>query len=223
MVRLYGSVYKIESIPEEAPKLEGLLYFSDEEAYLVNSLIDRLSSSNSLKKGLKEKLAVIYDSTAIDTFVDERSNATHVERLSEAAKKKKQVTLKDYESGNSHTIRDRWVEPFGFTTDYVDVWAYDIEDGKNKIFKVSRIGEGQGLDSRKQPQEVRNGCFPYEQRQKAVEGGAEDDGLGQDPSGRGVSARREGYHSQRGRVDSGYDGAWLRGHRTILSRAKQRH
>lgn len=141
VVRLYGSVYKIESIPEEAPKLEGLLYFSDEEAYLVNSLIDRLSSSNSLKKGLKEKLAVIYDSTAIDTFVDERSNATHVERLSEAARKKKQVTLKDYESGNSHTIRDRWVEPFGFTTDYVDVWAYDIEDGKNKIFKVSRIGE----------------------------------------------------------------------------------
>ena len=51
------------------------------------------------------------------------------------------MTLKDYESGNSHAIRDRWVEPFGFTTDYVDVWAYDIEDGKNKIFKVSRIGE----------------------------------------------------------------------------------
>ena len=108
---------------------------------MVNSLIDRLSSANSLKKGLKDKLAVIYDSTSIADFVDARSNSTHVQRLAQAAKDKKLVILRDYESGNSHTIRDRYVEPFDFTTDYVDVWAYDLEDGKNKSFKVSRIGE----------------------------------------------------------------------------------
>ncbi len=141
VVKTYGNVYKLEMMPDEAPKLERLLYFSDEEAYLVNSLIDRLSSANSLKKGLKDKLAVIYDSTSIADFVDARSNSTHVQRLAQAAKDKKLVILRDYESGNSHTIRDRYVEPFDFTTDYVDVWAYDLEDGKNKSFKVSRIGE----------------------------------------------------------------------------------
>lgn len=141
VVKTYGNVYKLEMMPDEAPKLERLLYFSDEEAYLVNNLIDRLSSANSLKKGLKDKLAVIYDSTSIADFVDARSNSTHVQRLAQAAKDKKLVILRDYESGNSHTIRDRYVEPFDFTTDYVDVWAYDLEDGKNKSFKVSRIGE----------------------------------------------------------------------------------
>ena len=141
VVKTYGNVYKLEMMPDEAPKLDRLLYFSDEEAYLVNSLIDRLSSANSLKKGLKDKLAVIYDSTSIADFVDARSNSTHVQRLAQAAKDKKLVILRDYESGNSHTIRDRYVEPFDFTTDYVDVWAYDLEDGKNKSFKVSRIGE----------------------------------------------------------------------------------
>lgn len=141
VVKTYGNVYKLEMMPDEAPKLDRLLYFSDEEAYLVNSLIDRLSSANSLKKGLKDKLAVIYDSTSIADFVDARSNSTHVQRLVQAAKDKKLVILRDYESGNSHTIRDRYVEPFDFTTDYVDVWAYDLEDGKNKSFKVSRIGE----------------------------------------------------------------------------------
>lgn len=145
--RTYGSVYKLETMPSELPNFDSLMYFSDEEAYLVNSLLDRLSSANALKKGLKEKLAVIYDSTAIENFVDGRSNATHVERLAQAARDRRQAVLKDYESGNSRTVRDRRVEPFGFTTDYVDVWAYDLEDGKNKMFKVSRIGEVQILDS----------------------------------------------------------------------------
>jgi len=144
--RLYGNVYKLEGVPDTAPDFERLIYFSEDEAYLVNNLIDALSPTNALKKGLKEKLAVIYDNTSIESFVDRRSNAAHVESLRTAAKERKQVILHDYESGNSHTIRDRRVEPFGFTTDFIEVWAYDTEDYKNKVFKVQRISEVEILD-----------------------------------------------------------------------------
>lgn len=139
--RLYGNVYKLEEVPDEAPNFDKLVYFSEEEAYLVNNLIDSLSPTNSLKKGLREKLAVIYDSTSIEDFVDRRSNAAHVESLRKAAQERKRVILHDYESGNSKTIRDRVVEPFGFTTDFMDVWAFDVEDEHNKVFKIQRIGE----------------------------------------------------------------------------------
>ena len=71
----------------------------------------------------------------------DRSNAAHVEALGQAIQDKLKARLKDYESGNSHTIRDRLVEPFGFTADYADVWAFDLEDGRNKTFKISRIGK----------------------------------------------------------------------------------
>lgn len=142
----YGDVYKLKSMPKCAPNFDKLLYFSEDEAYLVNSLLDGLSPTNALKAGLKEKLAVIYDSTSIADFVDRRSNAAHVEALRKAAQNKKIVILHDYESGNSHTIRDRKVEPFGFTTDFIEVWAYDIEDMKNKVFKIQRIGEVEVLD-----------------------------------------------------------------------------
>lgn len=140
VTKLYGDVYKLAEMPKETVELEKLIYFSEEEACLVNSLIDRLAPTNSLKANLKEKLSAIYRSTSIADFAGARSSAAQVEALGRAAQEKMQVVLKDYESGHSHTIRDRIVEPFGFTSDYADVWAFDLEDGRNKTFKISRIG-----------------------------------------------------------------------------------
>lgn len=82
---------------------------------------------------------MVYESTAIADFVSDGSNAAHVDALSRAIKEKKKVVLQGYESGNSHTVRDRLVEPYGFTTDHIDVCALDLEDGRNKIFKIQRI------------------------------------------------------------------------------------
>ena len=133
--------YKLGKMPATAPDLNRLMYFSEEEARLLSSLIDALVPSNSLKKGIRKKLSVICDSACVADYVDRRSNAAHVESLAKAAREKKKAVLKDYESGSSHTVRDRLVEPYGFTTDYIDVCAYDLEDGRNKIFKINRIGE----------------------------------------------------------------------------------
>ena len=146
VTKLYANTYKLEKTPREMPNFDRLMYFSEEESYLINSLLDALVPTNSLKKGIKKKLAVIYDKTSIADYVDRRSNAAHVESLAKAAREKKKVVLKGYESGNSHTVRDRIVEPYGFTTDYIDVCAYDLEDGHNKIFKVSRIETVEILD-----------------------------------------------------------------------------
>lgn len=146
VTRIYTNTYKIEKAPKVLPDFDQLLYFSEEESYLINSLIDALSPTNSLKKGIKEKLAVVYSQTAIADYVDKRSNAMHVQELTRAAEEKMKVVLKDYESGNSHTIRDRLVEPYGFTSDYIDVCAFDLEDGRNKTFKIDRIGSVEVLD-----------------------------------------------------------------------------
>ena len=144
--RLLGGVFKLGKLPAKAPDFERLIYFSEEEAYLVNSLLDRLDRGNALKANLKSKLAVIYQSTSIADFVDRRFMSANVEALSEAVKLERKAVLKSYESGHSHTVRDRLVEPFGFTTDFSDVWAYDLEDGRNKVFRISRIAEVEVLD-----------------------------------------------------------------------------
>lgn len=146
VTKLYGDVYKLGKMPKNAVDIDKLIYFSEEEAYLVNSLIENLAPTNSLKVNLKSKLSAIYRQTSIADFVDRRSNAAHAEALGEAIEGRLKVVLKSYESGNSGTVRDRFVEPYGFTTDYMDVCAFDLEDGLNKIFKISRIGEVEVLD-----------------------------------------------------------------------------
>ena len=141
VINIKGDIYSMVEMPQPAPEFDKLVYFSDEESYLVNGLIDALSPTNALKAGLRKKLAAIYDTTGIEGFVDRKSNAAHVANLRKAAQEKKMVILHNYESANSNVVRDRLVEPFGFTNDFIEVWAYDTESKSNKLFKVQRIGE----------------------------------------------------------------------------------
>ena len=144
--KLYSNVYKLGKMPKRAPDFENLIYFSEEEAYIVNSLIDNLDQTNNLKVNLKRKLATIYNSTNVAEYIDKKGNSANIKALSEAIKNKQKVKLIGYESAHSDTVKDRVVEPFAFTTNLIDVWAYDLEDLHNKVFKISRIGEVEILD-----------------------------------------------------------------------------
>ena len=145
--KVHGNIYRLAKLSPKYPDLDKLVHFSEEEAYLVNRLIDRLDPTNALKAGLQRKLAAIYSSTSIADYIDKRSNAANVEALSRAVREKRSVRLIRYESGHSGRIRDRHVEPFAFTTNYIDVWAFDLEDARNKIFKISRMEEVEVLDA----------------------------------------------------------------------------
>ena len=144
--KIHGNVYRLVTMRRPYPDLSKIVYFSEEEAYIVNRLIDSLDNTNALKQGLHRKLAAIYDATSIADYVDKKSNSANIQALADAAKVKKMVILKNYESSHSGDIRDRKVEPFAFTTNYLDVWCYDPEDGKNKRFKIARIDEVEILD-----------------------------------------------------------------------------
>ena len=144
--KVRGNVYRLVNMRRPYPDLSKIVYFSEEEAYIVNRLIDSLDNTNALKQGLHRKLAAIYDATSIADYVDKKSNSANIQALADAAKGKKMAILKKYESSHSGDIRDRKVEPFGFTTNYLDVWCYDPEDGKNKRFKIARIDEVLVLD-----------------------------------------------------------------------------
>ena len=139
--KINGNSYKLGKLPRNSVDIDNLVYFSDEEASLVNALLDQLEPTNSLKSNLKSKLSAICSTLPITDYVSKRSNAAHVADLGRAIESKLQAVLRRYESGHSNTVRDRYIEPFCFTTDFIDVVGYDTEDGRNKIFKISRIGE----------------------------------------------------------------------------------
>ena len=107
---------------------------------MVNRLIDALDNGNVLKQSLRRKLRAVCDCSSVVDCVVHGKDAVNVHALIEAMERKRQVRLVDYASSHSGVVRDRWVEPFDFTTDYNQVWCYDLEDEKNKLFKTTRIG-----------------------------------------------------------------------------------
>jgi len=137
--KLRKNVYKLGKMPKGLVEMDKLIYFTEEEAYIVNSLINRLDTTNALKADLHRKLTAVFQCTSIADYFEDKNCAANIEMLGQAIREKKKVILKNYESGNSRRIADRVIEPYEFTTNYIDIWGFDIEKGENKVFKISRI------------------------------------------------------------------------------------
>ena len=145
--RKEGGIYKLGKDSRYFKEISQLIHFTDEEAYIVNQLIEGLDNTNMLKQNLRKKLTAVYNCTSLAESVVEGKNAVNVNRIIEAIDNRHQVILKNYASSHTGVIRDRLVEPFGFTTNYVQIWCYEPESGLNKLFNTSRVGGVEVLES----------------------------------------------------------------------------
>jgi predicted DNA-binding transcriptional regulator YafY len=134
------NVHKLMRMPVKEIKLSDLIQLSPEEAHILHTLLMSLSGDSQVLVNLEKKLAALFDATSVTEIIGNRTSAENLMRLREAMNEKTQVVLKNYESGNTMTVSDRLVEPYGFSTNYCDVYAFEIATGLNKTFKVSRIG-----------------------------------------------------------------------------------
>lgn len=144
--KLDGGVYKLSKESPHFKDISQLVHFTDEEAHIVNQLIEALDDTNMLKQNLRKKLCSVYNCTSMASSVVHGANASNVNSLVEAIEHRSQVVLRGYASSHTGNCRDRVVEPFGFTTNYVQVWCYEPESGMNKLFKTSRIASVEVLD-----------------------------------------------------------------------------
>ena len=138
--KIDDSIYRLISMPSGYKDLQKLVYFSEEEARVLTYLIESLDETNSLKSSLYRKLCAVCDTKSIKEYSWTSKNAANVQALGNAMKDRKTVILKDYSSSSSGTVRDRVVEPFEFTNNHIDIWAYDCEKKDVRLFKIARIG-----------------------------------------------------------------------------------
>jgi len=127
-------------------EISELLHFSKEEAVILQKTIHSISDENLLKQNLVKKLYALYDFNRVANTIVKRENSENIHQLIRAIKNKKKVMLHGYFSANSNVMKDRLVEPFDFTTNYIATWAFDPEDGLCKTFKNTRITSVQILD-----------------------------------------------------------------------------
>ena len=135
------NIHKLLSMPKEGINLSNLIHFSEEEAYLLHNLIGALTSDCQVAINLENKLAALFDATSVTEIIGNKITGENIMRLRQAIDEKKQVTLVRYESGNTMSISDRLVEPIKFSSNYRDVYAYEVSTGLTKVFKISRISQ----------------------------------------------------------------------------------
>lgn len=104
--------YRLVTNDGTMKELANTIWFSDEEAYLIKTLIDELDNTNSMKAGLMRKLAAISDMTNLGDYTCNKTYSLNISRLAEAMKEHKKVMLKKYSSAHSNDTRDHIVEPF---------------------------------------------------------------------------------------------------------------
>ncbi len=126
-------------------EISELLHFSKEEAHILQKAIHSVSDENLLKRNLIKKLYALYDFDRVANTVVKPRHSANIHELIKAIKYKNKVILRGYFSANSKQMKDRIVEPFDFTTNYVATWAYDPEDSCCKTFKNARITSVQPL------------------------------------------------------------------------------
>ncbi len=139
VVKKNDEVFRLDKSSPYFKDISQLIHFTEEEAYILKSAIESIDENNLLKQNLKKKLYTVYDYKILADTVVHGKDAKNVNLLIEAIEKQRQALLCNYSSAHSKTIRNRFVEPFAFTTNYIQMWAYDIEEKSNKLFNIKRI------------------------------------------------------------------------------------
>lgn len=140
VVRKRDKCYYLDKSSPYFKDITSLVHFTEEEAYVLKRAIESVDGNTSMKQELKQKLYKVYDYKILSDIVVRNGIGDNVHFLYEAIKEKKQVVFHQYKSSNSHAVSDRIVEPFAFTPNNSEIWCYELSSGKNKLFKVSRIG-----------------------------------------------------------------------------------
>lgn len=137
--------YYIDKNSPYFKEISELLHFSKEEAIILQKSIHSISNENLLKQNLTKKLYSLYDFERVADTVVKVKHSANIHVLFQAMKFKNRVVLRGYLSANSKEHKDRIVEPFDFTSNYISIWAYDIENKCCKTFKNTRIDSVQVL------------------------------------------------------------------------------
>lgn len=146
VIKKNGDSVHLDKASPYFKEISELIHFTDEEAYILKSAIESIDENNIIKQNLKKKLYTVYNYKILAETIVNNQNSKNVANLVNAIESKKKVILRNYSSGNSSDIRDRYVEAFAFTTNYIQIWCYDPEFGDHKLFNVSRIGIVEVLD-----------------------------------------------------------------------------
>jgi len=119
--------------------------FTKEEAELISQSISSNQKNNPLIKSIRTKLVLLDEMNVVSNEIVASHYSKVISLLKDAIETKSQVVLLKYQSASTESVTDRLVEPVSFSSNFDSITAFEIESGKNKFFKIERIGDVQIL------------------------------------------------------------------------------
>lgn len=138
--------YRLDKSSPFFKEITQLIHFTEDEALALRQVLHTLSDTDMQVRYLKRKLERIYDFGILNSIETDRLYGENLKQLYEAIKQHRQVILHDYSSANSNNVSSRLVEPFEFLNHHHEVRCFEPASGRNKSFKISRIGRVEVVD-----------------------------------------------------------------------------
>lgn len=137
---IYKTFFIADYTDEESPS------FTSEESAVLNQLVKSLKH-NPLQESLLKKLYAQSDLSPLANDLTKAHLSKVISTIDEAIKESRQIVLKNYSSLHSSSISDRTIEPIGFTENYSQLDAFDIQKNAVRTFKTERISDIEVLET----------------------------------------------------------------------------
>lgn len=121
--------------------------FTKEEVELISKSISINQKNNPLVKSIRTKLVLLDEMNVASNEIVASHYSKVISKLQEAIETQSQVVLSKYQSASTESVSDRLVEPVSFSSNFDSITAFEIESGRNKFFKIERIGDVKILNS----------------------------------------------------------------------------
>lgn len=142
-----GTVYSISPDSPFFRKITERVYFSADEAYTINQILNQVVDNSSEVRHLREKLSRHYEVNVLERHGLDETVARNLATMFRAAREERMCILHNYRSGNSRKVSDRIVEPYLFMNGNSEARCYEISSGLNKTFKLARVESVTLLDA----------------------------------------------------------------------------
>lgn len=139
-------IYCIDRNSPFFKRITGNITFSEDEAITVAQLLYSVADNSTQIKNLRAKLERLYNYGVLEAHDADRQLADNISLLYDAVKEHRIAVLKSYRSHHGESVSDRIVEPYQFLNANDDIRCYEMASGKNKTFKISRIGAVELVD-----------------------------------------------------------------------------
>ena len=110
----HDSCYRL--LAEGSHDLAKVMYFTTEEANILFQALANVHDDTLIKQNIRSKLVGFIDSLSLPKCTIQAKNAQNLHLVATAIKEHRQAIFHDYASPSSASVRDRYVEPFAFTT-----------------------------------------------------------------------------------------------------------